>query len=242
MQAPLGNLFLASLSTASRDALISRSIHVDLPLRTSLYSAAEAPDYAWFVLKGFASEVTTMRDGATAEVGLIGCEGVVGALHLLGPARSSTDCFMQLEGAALRIRFADLQRAFNTSPEIRARLLEFVQQHALGVSQISGCNRLHESEQRLSRWLLMVQDRTQSDVLNITQEFLAQMLGAQRPTVTIVAGALQRSGLIEYERGRIRILDRASLEAASCDCYQVLKRLYFSLYSRAVPPLDTPQS
>ena len=235
MQPQHDNRLLASLSAPSRELLLERSTHVELPLRTRLYEVARPPAYGWFILSGVASVVTTMADGGTAEVGLIGREGVAGALHLLGPGRSPTDCFMQLEGAALRIRFADLQQAFDSSPEIRARLLEFVQGHVLNVSQIAGCNRLHESEQRLSRWLLMVQDRTQSDVLNITQEFLAQMLGAQRPTVTMVAGALQRSGLIEYQRGRVRIVNRAALEEAACDCYQVAKQLYEDLYTRKLP-------
>jgi DNA-binding MarR family transcriptional regulator len=105
-----------------------------------------------------------------------------------------------------------------------------VQEQALTIGQIAACNRLHEAEERLARWLLMARDRTQSDVLNITQEFLAEMLGARRTTVTMVAGALQRSGFIEYRRGHVRILDRINLEAASCDCYKVIKRLYHGLY------------
>jgi CRP-like cAMP-binding protein len=108
--------------------------------------------------------------------------------------------------------------------------LEFVQEQTLSVSQIAGCNRLHEAEARLARWLLMAQDRTRSDVLNFTQEFLAMMLGAQRTTVTLVAGDLQRSGLIEYRRGRVKILNRKSLEEAACDCYKVIKNLYNNLY------------
>ena len=208
---------------------------VPLPLRTSLYEAEETPAYAYFLTSGIASVVTTVADGGTAEVGLIGREGVVGVLHIIGPAPVPSRCFMQLEGTGRRISFSELRKAFRSSPEIHDRLLEFVQEQALSLGQIAGCHRLHEAEERLARWLLMAQDRTESDVLNFTQEFLAMMLGARRTTVTMVAGALQQSGLIEYRRGRVKILSRENLEAAACDCYQVIKQLYASLYQRELP-------
>ena len=119
--------------------------------------------------------------------------------------------------------------------EIRDRTLEFVQEQAVSLSQLAGCNRLHESEERLSRWLLMAQDRTGTDVLDFTQEFLGMMLGSRRTTVTLIAGVLQRSGLIEYRRGRVTILDREGLEATACDCYKITKELYRGLYTRALP-------
>jgi CRP-like cAMP-binding protein len=105
-----------------------------------------------------------------------------------------------------------------------------LQEQVSTLSQIAGCHRLHEAEPRLARWLLMAQDRTQSEVLHFTQEFLAEMLGSQRTTVTVIAGDLQRSGLIEYSRGKVRILNRAGLEAAACDCYGVIRELYLNLY------------
>ena len=179
-----------------------------------------------------------MEDGSTAEVGLIGNEGVVGSFHILGPAPDSTRCFIQLEATAWRIPFTNLLAAFRTNEEIRDRLLEFVQEQAISLSQLAGCNRLHESEERLARWLLMAQDRTQSDLLDFTQEFLGMMLGARRTTVTLIAGVLQRSGLIEYQRGKVRILSRENLEAAACDCYQVTKQLYRGLYSKSFQRAD----
>jgi CRP-like cAMP-binding protein len=203
---------------------------VALPLRTVLYEANETPSHAYFMTSGLASVVTSMPDGATAEVTFVGREGVVGAIHLLGPAEVPTNCFVQMEGTALKIALPDLREAFDSSEEIRHRILENVQEQALTVSQIAACNRLHESQERLARWLLMAQDRTQSEVLGITQEFLAEMLGARRTTVTVVAGALQRSGYIEYRRGHIRILDRKKLETAACECYKVIHRLYDGLY------------
>ncbi len=229
------NLFLDSLSPESRNALVRLCVEVDLPLRKSLYEPGDTPPYAYFMTSGIASVVAMMEDGGMAEVGLIGREGVVGSFQLLGPAKVSTRCFIQLDATALRIRFTDLVHVFRTNEEIRDRVLEFVQEQAVSLGQLAGCNRLHGNEERLARWLLMAQDRTHSDTLNFTQEFLAMMLGARRTTVTLIAGTLQRQGLIRYQRGKVKILDRANLEAASCDCYRIAKELYVSLYRHAVP-------
>jgi CRP-like cAMP-binding protein len=200
-----------------------------------MYTPEELPQYAYFLTSGVASVVAETEDGGTAEVGLIGREGLTGSIHLLGPALVQTNCFMQIAGAGLRIPYSDLQLSFRTSPETHDRALELVQQQALTLAQIAGCHRLHEAEERLARWLLMAQDRVQSDVLHLTQEFLGMMLGARRTTVTMVAGAMQRSGLIEYSRGRVTVLSRENLEAAACDCYQVTKTLYDNLYSKQLP-------
>jgi CRP-like cAMP-binding protein len=229
------NLFLDSLSIESRDLLTKQCVEIDLPLRKSLYEAENVPRYAYFLTSGIASVVTVMEDGSTAEVGLIGREGAVGSFHLLGPAKVATSCFIQLEATSLRIPFPALVHAFRSNEEIRDRILEFVQEQAVSLSQLAGCNRLHESEERLARWLLMAQDRTGTDVLDFTQEFLGMMLGARRTTVTVIAGVLQRSGLIEYRRGKVTILDRESLEAAACDCYQLTKQLYSGLYRLPLP-------
>jgi len=228
------NLFLESLSRKTRNALVRLCVEVDLPLRKSLYEPGVAPTYAYFITSGIASVVAMMENGGMAEVGLIGREGVVGSFHLLGPAKVSTSCFIQLEATALRIRFTDLATMFRTNEEIRERLLEFVQEQAVSLSQLAGCNRLHDNEERLARWLLTAQDRTSTDTLHFTQEFLAMMLGARRTTVTLIAGVLQRQGLIKYQRGRVKILNRAELEAASCDCYQITKELFANLYSHPV--------
>jgi len=230
MPVPTGNLFLSSLRPKDCDLLLARSTAVDLPLRTVLYEPDRKPKHAYFMTSGIASVVAAVSEGGTAEVGVIGNEGIVGSMHLLGDAPVPTQCFIQAKGTALRMPFPALQEAFGSSEGIRERILEFVQEQALSVSQIAGCNRLHGAEERLARWLLMVQDRVDSDILDLTQEFLAVMLGAQRTTVTMVAGALQSSGLIEYRRGHVRIINRQNLEDAACGCYQVLKRLHSNLY------------
>ena len=234
MPSPSDNRLLAALSPEARKLLTSHCSPVDLPVPTQLYEPEEVPRHAFFMTSGLASVVTPMVDGGTAEVEVIGNEGLVGSLHLLGSAPVNTSCFMQLSGTGLRIGFAELRKAFQASEEIRGRILELIQHQALSVSQIAGCNRLHEAEARLSRWLLMAQDRTRTDVLQLTQEFLSQMLGTQRTTVTTVAGALQRSGFIEHRQGVVKIRDRESLEAAACDCYRIVRQLYTNLYSKPV--------
>jgi CRP-like cAMP-binding protein len=228
------NLLLASLSDANRALLLQHCVEVSLPLRTSLHKADERPEFAYFMTSGFASVVASNPDGDTAEVGLVGREGLVGGFQLLGPALALTDCFIQLDGTGLRISMAHLRHAFRSSPEINARILEFVQSQGLTLGQIAGCHRFHEAEERLARWLLMAQDRTQSDVLHLTQEFLGMMLGARRTTVTMIAGAMQRSGLIEYNRGSVKIPDRALLVEAACNCYPMVKELYDGLYKKDV--------
>ena len=233
------NRFLTCLSEESREILMSRCVPVDLPIRFSLFEADQVPLHAFFITSGMASIVTAMEDGGTAEVGIVGVEGLIGGIYLLGPAKVSTSSFMQIAGTGLKISLSDLHKAFRTSGEIRDRILEFYQEQSLTVSQVAGCNRLHEAEERLARWLLMAQDRTQSEILNFTQEFLAMMLGSRRTTVTLIAGALQRAGLIEYSRGRVRILDREKLETAACDCYKIARDLFNNLYAQ---PLEaTPE-
>ena len=230
MSVRMENLLISTLTPKSRELLLAHASPVDLPLKTVLYEAERKPAFAYFMTSGIASVVTSMSDGGTVEVGLIGREGLVGSLHLLGDSAVPTRSFIQLEGTGLKISLSHLKKAFQSSEEIRSRILEFVQEQALSVSQLAACQKLHEAEAQLARWLLMAQDRTQSGTLNFTQEFLAMMLGSQRTTVTMVAGALQRSGLIEYMRGKVKILNRESLEAAACDCYPIMKRLLVGLY------------
>jgi CRP-like cAMP-binding protein len=234
------NLFLSSLAPANYDWLASRSIQVELPLHFILYEEEIPPRYAYFPTFGLASVVTPMSNGESVEVGFIGHEGVVGGLHLLGPAPLSTRCMMQLPGTAMRIPYSELERAFASIREIHSRMLEFVQQQAIMVGQIAGCNRLHGSEQRLIRWLLSAQDRTHSSDLRFTHQYLAEMIASQRTTVTVIAKDLQDRGFIRYSRGVVHIVDREGLERAACDCYAIIKGLYGALYSRGAAPAPSP--
>ena len=224
------NLLLSSLSAASRHLLVSRSTPVTLRPKMRLFKPEQRPTYAYFVTEGIASVVTEMADGAMAEVAMTGREGIVGALHILGPVAAPTHCFVQMEGTALRILLTDLVTIFRESAEVRDAVLKLVQKEAMILSQIAGCHRLHSAEERLARWLLMAQDQTQTDDLHFTQALLANMLGARRATVTEVAGSLQRKGLIQYHRGHVILRDRDGLERGACQCYHVIKDLRGDLY------------
>jgi CRP-like cAMP-binding protein len=205
---------------------------VSLPIRTVLYEPDETPKFAHFITSGIASIVSSMADGATAEVGVWGKEGLVESFHLLGKAKIPTRCFIQMEATALRMPFKDLQKDFLQNEDFRECVLQCVQSQGFILGQLAACNRLHEAEERLARWLLMVRDRVDSESYFLTQEFLANMLGSRRTTVTAAAGELQRNGLIKYSRGRIRIVDVEGLENAACECYRTVRRLYLNFYSQ----------
>jgi len=230
---PLTNILVDALPEDSRRKLISQLKRVPLQARTSLYEPGEAPKYVHFITSGIASIVTSMSNGDTTEVGTVGREGVPQGVHLLGPALVPTRCFMQIGGTSFRMEFNAFEHLFNTDEGIRTGILAYSQYQALLLSQVAGCNRLHDVNARLARWLLMIQDRTAGTVLKLTQEFLGQMIGSQRTTVSAVAGALQARGFIDYSRGNVRILDRTGLENASCECYLQTRRLLEGLYERA---------
>lgn len=224
------NLLLNALSPESRNAILSHCKEVPLSVRTSLHSQEEAPRYAYFLTSGVASVVVNLPEGNSSETALIGREGVTSPYSLLGASVPPTTSFMQVPGSGHRISFPTLRELFEDSREIRSRINEQIQQTAMTTSQIAACNNAHEAEARLARWLLMVQDRTQSDSFQLTQEFLSEMLGTRRTTVALAAGTLQRGGFIEYSRGRVNILSREHLESVACDCYGVTRRLLRALY------------
>jgi CRP-like cAMP-binding protein len=202
---------------------------VSLPVGTSLFEPHEIPRFAHFLTSGIASVVTSMKDGGTVETGMWARDGLVECMHLGGGDRVPSRCFMQIAGTALRMPFADMERDFENLQPLRERIQRSVWTQALILGQLVACNRLHEVEERLARWLLILEDRIQEDVLPITQEFLAEMLGSRRTTVTMAAGALQSNGLIEYHRGRVHIIDRERLESVACECYPVIRRLTIGL-------------
>lgn len=230
MSSDVPNRLLASLTPACRKDLLLHLQAVDLPVNTILYEAEQEVTTAYFLNSGFASQVIRLGDVGSVEVGVVSCDGLVGSTALLGHPIAPGRCFMQAAGAGYAISFEVLRQVFASNDEIRNYILEFAQFQLLTTSYLSACNKLHETEPRFARWLLMVQDRLETDLLPLTQEFLAQMLGSRRMTVTTVAGALQRSGLIEYKRGQIRILDREGLEDTACECYRHIKKLYDGLY------------
>jgi CRP-like cAMP-binding protein len=165
--------------------------------------------------------LTTMTDGSTIEVGMVGMEGMVGVSALLGGVTSAQQVIMQIAGSALRMNAALCKSVFDESEPVRSVMLRFTDALLNLGAQTAACNRLHSVEQRCARWLLMSSDRTQSDMLPLTQEFLSSMLGVRRAGVTETAGELQRSGLIRYHHGQITIVDREGLEATACECYRL---------------------
>ncbi|HEY0785072.1 MAG TPA: Crp/Fnr family transcriptional regulator [Acidobacteriaceae bacterium] len=217
------NQILSMLPLAVKTALMRGLEPVALPVRTVLYEPERMPDHVHFMTSGMASVVTSMRNGEVVEVGLVGYEGVAEALHLLGPALLQTTCFMQIAGTGLRMRFGHFQQQLFGNEQLLRPVLGYVQYQALVLAQVAACNRLHEVQERFARWLLMVADRVDDPKLGLTQEFLGQMLGSRRSTVTQVAGELQRAGIIHYSRGQVHILNRAALEDVACECYQVTR-------------------
>ncbi len=177
-----------------------------------------------------ASLVTTLKSGDVIEVGLVGREGVAEKTHALGPHRGSTECFMQVAGTGLRMDFGRFQDVFLHSPALLQGVHEYIQHDALVLAQLCACNRMHEVEARLARWLLMVHDRVETTDLLVTQEFLGNMLGVQRSSVNMAANNLQKLGVLTYSRGRVHIQNRLRLEQAACDCYGIIGKLYRDLY------------
>jgi CRP-like cAMP-binding protein len=225
-----GNLLLDSLSPELRTEILALGRPIDLPSRTVLQEQGERSAYVYFLTGGVASFVVTMAQGGSAEVGFTGREGLVGAMQLLGPAGMPSQSYMLAPGSALRVRSEDLCPLFHNTPELRGRILEFVQQQCISLEQSTACNKIHEVEQRLARWLLMCHDRSCQETMMLTQEFMADMLGTRRTTVTMVAGSLQERGMISYRRGRITILSASELEKAACPCYRICSKALHNLY------------
>ncbi len=179
--------------------------------------------YAYFLEDGIASVVVTLESGATVEVGIIGVDGVVGLPGLLGAEGSPGRTFIQIAGYGFRIEAAILKQEFERPGKLRRHLQRYIQAYMVQSAQTAVCNRLHNIEERLARWLLSCSDRMGSDQLRLTQDFLGQMLGAPRTTVTLAAGLLHRAGLIVYSRGVVVVRDRAELENAACECYGIVR-------------------
>jgi CRP-like cAMP-binding protein len=199
---------------------------VELALKQVLHGPDEKIAYVYFITRGVVSMVNEPDDGDIAEFATIGSEGIAGFPVLLGASSMPSKAIVQIPGDALRISTADFRRALDRLPTLQPLLLRYTMALLNQVAQVTSCNRLHEVQERCARWLLQTQDRVNSDSFPLTQEFLAQMLGVHRPTVTVAAGILQKAGLIDYTRGSITIINRKALEAASCNCYRVIAAEY----------------
>jgi CRP-like cAMP-binding protein len=199
---------------------------VELTLGQVLYRPNEPIKYVYFPNDSMNSVIATTQDGQCAEVGVIGREGICGVDVLMGVDSTSNENIIQLPDGALRIRTETIRAEFKRGGAFQELALLYIHALMMQISQTALCNRLHSVEQRLARWLLMCHDRSATDELTLTQDFLSTMLGVNRPTITTSAIVLQGGGFIKYRRGLITILDREGLEDFACDCYEVVRHEY----------------
>jgi CRP-like cAMP-binding protein len=196
---------------------------VDLPVGTEIENPGEPIRHLYFIEDGVGSMTNTFRDGFQVEVGLFGVESVMGASALVGTRRSLNKVYMQMSGYGYRCHMDAAMREYSLHGRFHDLVLRYVQAQLVQSCQSAGCNSHHEISQRLARWLLLCADRSESPILKLTQEHLADMLGTQRSSVSIAAESLQREGVIQYKRGKVLISDRAGLEKMSCECYRIVR-------------------
>jgi CRP-like cAMP-binding protein len=232
----LRNLLLAGLPAEEQHRLWPDLQVISLALKDFLYKPGGRTDYVYFPGGGFCSLVTVLQDGGMVEVATIGREGMVGVDAALNGGRLSSSAVM-VQGETdicYRMTARGFRREMNRHGAFYELITRYRQALMGMVMQSTACNAVHSVEERLARWLLMAQDRMRADEFPLTQEFVAMMLGATRPTVSVVAGTLQRAGLITYHRGRVKVIDRKKLELASCECYKTATRLLAAVLAR--PP------
>lgn len=218
------NTILIGLPPKEREMLFPKLELVRLKTHHVLHEPGDTLKSAYFCNTGLISILTVFPDGKSVEVGLVGKEGFVGLPLVAGFRTAPSRAIAQIDATALRVHGETLMVILRQCPMLERRLQQFSQIMALQVMQVAACNRLHEVNERLARWLLMSADRVDSNSLPLTQEFLAQMLGTRRSSVTVAAGMLEKAGLIAHNRGEVEIVDRRKLEEAACDCYGIMQR------------------
>ena len=214
------------LATPDNEYELMRSdlTYIDLPHHLSLHEPTQKIDFVYFPNRGMVSQVIVTKDGRTVEVGVVGNEGYVGAGLAVGLSRSSVREVVQIAGDGFQMSGNELGRILRSAPQLQMILGRHTGLQGMQVAQTAACNRLHDIQQRLSRWLLMTQDRVGSGVLPITHDFIATMMGTDRSTVSVVAALLQKMGIIEYVRGAVHIMNRRELEKSACECYAVIQQ------------------
>jgi CRP-like cAMP-binding protein len=222
---PMSNHLLAALGEADIAPLVAELERITLPIKHFVHRPGDLIDYVYFPESGFCSELTVLENGDMVEVATIGREGMVGVFAMQDGQIAPSAAMVQFELTCYRMPARIYRREMQRAGGLRAVMSRYGHAHTALIMQSTACNAVHTVEQRLARWLLMAHDRVGRDEFPLTQEFLAMMLGVARPTVTIVAGTLQKAGLITYRRGSLAIVDREKLEAASCECYRVGRQL-----------------
>jgi CRP-like cAMP-binding protein len=224
LQNPLLNRLLAELPSDIYQRLIPHLSAIPLRLGEEIYAAGETLKYVYFPTTAIVSLLSTMEDGRSAEIGVVGKDGILGIAVFMGGESVPNRAVVQSEGVAFRMGAHVLASEFRRAGVLQRILLRYTQSLIAQMSQTAVCNRLHSVEQQLCRWLLLSHDRLPSNELGMTQELIADMLGVRREAVSHQARRLQDAGLIRYHRGSITILDRAGLEARVCECYSVVRR------------------
>src|ERR1700681_489171 len=221
---PVRNKVLVAIPDEEYELMRPDLTYIDLPDHLSLHEPTQKIEFVYFPNHGMVSQVVVTKDGRTVEVGVVGKEGYVGAGLAAGLNRSSVREVIQIAGDGFRMMGNALQRILRSAPQLQVILNRHTGLQGMQVAQTAACNRLHDIQQRLSRWLLMTQDRVGSACLPITHDFIATMMGTDRSTVSLVASVLQKEGIIDYVRGAVKILNRRKLEKSACECYGVIQQ------------------
>ncbi|HEX8772857.1 MAG TPA: Crp/Fnr family transcriptional regulator [Pyrinomonadaceae bacterium] len=221
---PIRNRILNALTRSEYERLTPHLESVNLWAGEVLYRPEEPITHAYFPNRGTVSLVSTFEDGEGVEVGMVGNEGMFGVCVFLGSISTPLLAQVQMAGDGFRMRADVLRKEFRKCGQLQDLLLRYTQAFITQIAQGAACNRAHDIDGRLAKWLLMCQDRSHSKELELTHEFIATMLGTRRAGVTQAAGALKQRGLIDYRRGRITLIDREGLEAISCECYPLVKK------------------
>ncbi|MDQ1193739.1 CRP-like cAMP-binding protein [Brevundimonas vesicularis] len=215
-----GNRLIQGLNPDDRDALLAIATPVEFAPGHVFSEPDDAIEHLHFIDSGFCSSVAVLEDGRTVETVMIGREGVLGVVASVVPHHAHTRSVAQVAGTARRVDAAKFRALSAQRPGVRDAVAEYMARLQGELEQSAACNALHHAGQRFAKWLLRCHDRVEGDTLNLTQEYLASMLGSQRTTVNEAAQGLQKAGAIAYSRGRITVLDRAALERAACECYR----------------------
>ena len=220
------NRLLAMLPPEEWEMVRAAIEEVPLAFKQVLYEPEKPVEYVYFPHSGVVSLVTEFEDGSAVEVGTVGPEGIVGLPIFLEDEVMAGRAFVQVPGKAARIRKSAYKQFIDTCPHLHRLLSRYTLALVNMLAQNSACNRTHTVEERLARWLLITQDRVHEPRFPLTQEFIGEMLGVSRPTVSTTASILQKAGFVTYVRGTITVIDRPGLEAASCECYRVIRRQF----------------
>ncbi len=235
-----GNLFLDHLSERATKALKPPFASVSLKDNELINDDQAVPDRVLFPLNSVISVVVGMSNGDTAEIGIIGREGMTGLAIALGQASVNQRSIVQIPDSAICIPIQDFRAALEREPELKSAALRYAQAVLISSGRLIACNALHPTNERCARWLLMAHDRVGGNLLLLTQEFLGQMLGVRRASVALAAAELQSAGFISYSRGHIKVHNRAGLESASCECYEAMDDEWKATMGYSIRAIPSP--